>query len=119
MSSRQRRYFREVLKEMLTSIRVNSEKTIDSLKDDVAAIPDDNDRASKEAEFTLELRERERERRLKQKIDHAIRLLDKGEFGLCEECGEHIGIARLVARPVAIYCFECKQLQERREKTGV
>lgn len=103
---------------MLASIRINSEKTIDSLKDDVAAIPDDNDRASKEAEFTLELRERERERRLKQKIDHAMRRIDKGEFGLCEECGEPIGIERLVARPVAVYCFECKQLQERREKTG-
>ena len=118
MSQRQKTYFRGVLKDMLTSIRVNSEKTIDTLKDDVAAIPDDNDRASKEAEFTLELRERERERRLKAKVDHAIKRLDNGEFGMCEECGEAIGIERLVARPVAVFCFECKQLQERREKTG-
>ena len=118
MSQRQKTYFRGVLKDMLTSIRVNSEKTIDTLKDDVAAIPDDNDRASKEAEFTLELRERERERRLKAKVDHAIKRLENGEFGLCEECGEAIGIERLVARPVAVFCFECKQLQERREKTG-
>ena len=118
MSQRQKTYFRGVLKDMLTSIRVNSEKTIDTLKDDVAAIPDDNDRASKEAEFTLELRERERERRLKAKVDHAIKRLDSGEFGMCEECGEAIGIERLVARPVAVFCFECKQLQERREKTG-
>ena len=118
MSQRQKTYFRGVLKDMLTSIRVNSEKTIDTLKDDVAAIPDDNDRASKEAEFTLELRERERERRLKAKVDHAIKRLENGEFGMCEECGEAIGIERLVARPVAVFCFECKQLQERREKTG-
>ncbi len=118
MSQRQKRYFREVLKGILKSIRVNSEKTIDTLKDDVAALPDDNDRASKEAEFTLELRERERERRLKQKVEHAIKRIEDGEFGLCEECGEKIGIERLVARPVAVYCFECKQLQEHREKTG-
>ena len=73
MSLRQQKYFHEVFRKMLFSISASSEKTIDSLKDEISVIPDENDRASKEAEFTLELRERERESRLEQKINYVLK----------------------------------------------
>ncbi|MGU9951776.1 MAG: RNA polymerase-binding protein DksA [Gammaproteobacteria bacterium WSBS_2016_MAG_OTU1] len=116
MSARQEKYFIEVLRQMLTQISITTEKTIDALRVGDAALPDENDRASKEADFVLELRERERESHLVQKIRHALQRLDTKEFGYCEECGDKIGLQRLLARPVATLCFDCKNLQEYKEK---
>ncbi len=116
MSPRQQRYFVAQLREMLAQIGLTTDRTIDSLRVADAATPDENDRASKEADFALELRERERESYLVQKIRHALQRLDNKEFGYCEECGDRIGLPRLLARPVATLCFECKSLQEYQEK---
>lgn len=116
MSLRQQKYFHEVFRKMLFSISASSEKTIDSLKDEISVIPDENDRASKEAEFTLELRERERESRLEQKINYVLKKIENKSFGYCELCNNKIGIERLLARPVAVLCFDCKNLQELQEK---
>ena len=101
---------------MLTQIGITTDKTIDALRVGDAALPDENDRASKEADFVLELRERERESHLVQKIRHALQRLDSKVFGYCEECGDKIGLQRLLARPVATLCFDCKNLQEYKEK---
>lgn len=116
MSTRQERYFVEQLRAMLEQIGMTADRTIDSLKVADTATPDENDRASKEADFALELRERERESYLVQKIRHALQRLENKEFGYCEECGDKIGLPRLLARPVATLCFECKSLQEYKEK---
>ncbi|MGI9307203.1 MAG: RNA polymerase-binding protein DksA [Gammaproteobacteria bacterium] len=116
MSPRQEQYFIEQLHNMLVQIGLTSDKTIDALRVSEAATPDENDRASKEADFALELRERERESHLVQKIRHALQRLENKEFGYCEECGDKIGLPRLLARPVATLCFECKSLQEYQEK---
>ena len=116
MSPRQERYFIDSLHEMLAQIGLTTGKTIDTLRVTDTATPDENDRASKEADFALELRERERESHLVQKIRHSLQRLDSKEFGYCEECGDKIGLPRLLARPVATLCFDCKSLQEYKEK---
>ncbi len=116
MSPRQVAYFTGQLRGMLTQIGLTTDRTIDALRVSDAATPDENDRASKEADFALELRERERESYLVQKIRHALQRLENNDFGSCEECGDKIGLPRLLARPVATLCFECKNLQEYREK---
>lgn len=116
MSLRQEKYFVGQLHKMLEQIGLTTDKTIDALRVADAATPDENDRASKEADFALELRERERESFLVQKIRHALQRLDAKEFGYCEECGDKIGLKRLLARPVATLCFDCKNLQEYQEK---
>ena len=116
MSPRQEEYFIEQLRDMLEQIGLTTDQTIDALRVADPATPDENDRASKEADFALELRERERESFLVQKIRHALQRLENKEFGYCEECGDKIGLQRLLARPVATLCFDCKSLQEYKEK---
>ena len=118
MSARQIKYFHNLFAGMKKNIENNTDSLITALQTEVNVISDENDRASKESEFAVELRERERELRLMSKIDLALRRIDKKEFGFCEECGDKIGIKRLLARPVATLCFECKNLQEEYEKTG-
>src|SRR3569833_773487 len=86
------------------------------MQDEAANFPDPNARASQESDFTLELRARDRERKLIKKIDEALARLDAGEYGECESCGVEIGIRRLEARPTATLCIECKTLDEIREK---
>ncbi len=90
--------------------------TLGVLPEQVKLFADENDRASQEAEFTLELRERDRDRNLVHKIGKALKLVEDGEYGYCEECGCAIGFKRLMARPVASMCIDCKVLQENREK---
>jgi DnaK suppressor protein len=77
---------------------------------------DPNDRASQESDIALELRNRDRERKLIKKIDESIALIDSGEYGYCNSCGVEIGLKRLEARPTATLCIDCKELEERREK---
>ena len=118
MCGRQLTYFRFRFEQMRREIFNSNEKLIDAMKDEANSIPDENDRASKESEFIVELRERERERQLLHKIDLAMGRLHEKKFGYCGECGDQIGIKRLLARPVATLCFECKHLQEEFEKSG-
>ena len=86
------------------------------MQDEAANFPDPNDRATQESEFSLELRTRDRERRLIKKIDESLKAIESGEYGYCETCGIEIGIRRLEARPTATLCIDCKTLDEIREK---
>ena len=116
MSKRQLRFFQRRIEGMREDIGQGVERTMASMQEEAGAIPDDNDRASKESEFAVELRQRDRDRRLLGKISRALEGIENGNFGYCEECGDPIGVARLLARPVASLCIECKDLQERLEK---
>jgi DnaK suppressor protein len=86
------------------------------MQDEAANFPDPNDRASQESDFTMELRTRDRERKLLKKINESLDLLDEEEYGYCESCGIEIGVRRLEARPTATLCIDCKTLDEIREK---
>ena len=86
------------------------------MQDDAANFPDPSDRATQESEFSLELRTRDRERKLIKKIDEALDAIGSGDYGYCESCGIEIGIRRLEARPTATLCIDCKTLDEIREK---
>jgi DnaK suppressor protein len=92
------------------------DRTVHHMQDDASNFPDPNDRASQESEFSLELRTRDRERRLIKKIDEALKEIESGDYGYCESCGIEIGIRRLEARPTATLCIDCKTLDEIREK---
>lgn len=92
------------------------DRTVHHMQDEATNFPDPNDRASQESEFSLELRTRDRERKLIKKIDEATSRLDNGEYGFCDACGVEIGIRRLEARPTATLCIDCKTLDEIREK---
>ena len=116
MSKRQLQFFRGRIEQMREDIGEGVERTMASMQEEAGAIPDDNDRASKESEFAVELRQRDRDRRLLAKISRALEGIETGNFGYCDECGDPIGVARLLARPVASLCIECKDLQERLEK---
>ena len=88
------------------------------MQDESATFPDPNDRATQEEEFSLELRTRDRERKLLKKINEAMALIDSGDYGYCEACGVEIGLPRMLARPTATLCIDCKMLEEIREKQG-
>ena len=118
MNKRQLEYFKRLFEYMRTDILANNERLAGAIKDDVQVLPDENDRASKESEFTVELRERERERKLLDKVNFAIKRIESRNFGYCSECGEAIGLPRLLARPVATLCIECKSLEEAMERSG-
>jgi len=92
------------------------DETVHHMQDDAANFPDPNDRASQESEFAMELRTRDRERKLIKKIDESINDLDADDYGFCSKCGIEVGIRRLEARPTATQCIDCKTLNEIREK---
>ena len=117
MNEKQRDHFVQILETWKQTIYEESERTREHLKDERTQTADLNDRASLEEEFALELRTRDRERKLLHKIDKALDRLAKDEFGWCENCGEEIGIRRLEARPTADMCIDCKQIAERKEKS--
>jgi DnaK suppressor protein len=116
MSEGQVEHFRTILKAWKATLMEEADRTVHHMKDDAANFPDPNDRATQESEFSLELRTRDRERKLIKKIDESIADLDTGDYGYCETCGVEIGIQRLEARPTASLCIECKTLDEIREK---
>ena len=116
MCERQREYFRRRLQELKQEILDESRETVESLQDSAINIPDLVDRASAEADRALELRTRDRQRKLISKIDESLRKLERGEYGYCEETGDPIGLKRLVARPTATLCLEAQERHERREK---
>ena len=116
MSAQQLNYFRVLLLEWKKSILTAAEGTLQLLQDGPIREPDLNDRASSETDWGIELRTRDRQRKLIAKIDAALRRIDEGEYGWCEVSGEPIGINRLIARPIATMTVEAQQAHERREK---
>jgi DnaK suppressor protein len=116
MSKEQTEHFREILHTWKRDLMVEVDRTVSHMKDEAANFPDPNDRATQEEEFSLELRTRDRERKLIRKIDEALKRLDDGSYGYCLETGEEIGIKRLEARPVATLSIEAQERRERRER---
>ncbi|MFW5450196.1 MAG: RNA polymerase-binding protein DksA [Methylophagaceae bacterium] len=119
MNDNQTTHFRTILDEWKVDLMEEVDRTVHHMQDDAANFPDPNDRATQEEEFTLELRTRDRERKLIKKITQSLEDLDKGDYGYCESCGTNIGIRRLEARPTATLCIDCKTLDEIREKNRV
>ncbi len=117
MSDAMLEHFRKILLDWKRELMEEVDRTVHHMQDEAANFPDPNDRATQESEFTMELRTRDRERKLIKKIDEALNKIDTGEYGYCEQCGVEIGIRRLEARPTATLCIDCKSLDEIREKT--
>jgi len=116
MSKEQLNHFRSILNSWKRDLMVEVDRTVTHMKDEAANFPDPNDRATQEEEFSLELRTRDRERKLIRKIDEALKRIDDGSYGYCLETGEEIGIKRLEARPVATLSIEAQERRERRER---
>jgi DnaK suppressor protein len=117
MSARQREYFRRKLLEWRTELLDESSETLKNLQEESLAEPDMADRASLEADRSLELRTRDRQRKLISKIDEAMERIDEGNYGYCEETGEPIALRRLEARPIATLSIEAQERHERMERT--
>jgi DnaK suppressor protein len=116
MNKEQLDHFRSILNSWKRDLMVEVDRTVSHMKDEAANFPDPNDRATQEEEFSLELRTRDRERKLIRKIDDALKRIDDGSYGYCLETGEEIGIKRLEARPVATLSLEAQERRERRER---
>ena len=116
MSKEQLEHFRRILSAWKQDLMQEVDRTMIHMKDEAANFPDPNDRATQESEFSLELRTRDRERKLIRKIDEALKRIEDGSYGFCLETGEPIGIKRLEARPVATLSVEAQERRERREK---
>jgi DnaK suppressor protein len=116
MNARQQEYFRRKLYDWREDLLAGSRDTIEALQDGTRAIPDVADRASEETDRSLELRTRDRQRKLVAKIDQALRRIDEGEFGYCQMTGDQISLKRLDARPIATMTLEAQERHERREK---
>ena len=116
MNKEQLEHFARILQNWKRDLMVEVDRTVLHMKDEAANFPDPNDRATQEEEFSLELRTRDRERKLIRKIDEALKRIEDGSYGYCLETGEEIGIKRLEARPVATLSVEAQERRERREK---
>ncbi|HTT03256.1 MAG TPA: RNA polymerase-binding protein DksA [Steroidobacteraceae bacterium] len=116
MSKEQTEHFRQILHNWKRDLMEEVDRTVTHMKDEAANFPDPNDRATQEEEFSLELRTRDRERKLIRKIDEALKRIEDGTYGYCLETGEEIGIKRLEARPVATLSIEAQERRERRER---
>jgi DnaK suppressor protein len=116
MNARQLAHFRKMLEEMKRDLSQDIDRTVHTMQDEATIFADPNDRASQESDMSLELRNRDRERKLIKKIDETISRIDAGEYGYCESCGIEIGLKRLEARPTATLCIDCKTLDELRER---
>ena len=116
MNPRQQAFFRMRLEQWKTDILNGTKSTINNLQEDSSNLPDIVDRASSESDKALELRTRDRQRKLISKIDAALRRIDEGTYGYCDETGEPISLRRLEARPTATQCIDCKTLSEMKER---
>ncbi|CAM2847157.1 RNA polymerase-binding protein DksA [Vibrio rarus] len=116
MSPEQTAHFTKILGAWRDQLREDVERTVVHMQDEAANFPDPVDRASQEEEFSLELRNRDRERRLIKKIEKTLNKIEEDEFGFCDSCGVEIGIRRLEALPTADLCIDCKTLAELKEK---
>ncbi|NBA98198.1 RNA polymerase-binding protein DksA [Pseudomonas sp. R5(2019)] len=116
MGKPMREHFIKILANWKQELMISVDQTVDHMKDEAANFPDPADRASQEEEFALELRNRDRERKLIKKIDKTLQLIQDEEYGWCDSCGVEIGVKRLEARPTADMCVDCKSLAEIKEK---
>jgi len=116
MNEAQLQHFTDILNAWKTELMSEVDRTVDHMKDEAANFPDPADRATQEEEFSLELRTRDRERKLIKKIDDTLDLISSGEYGYCDTCGVEIGLRRMEARPTATQCIDCKSLDEIKEK---
>lgn len=116
MNEQQLEHFRNILLNWKQNLMEEVDRTVNHLKEEAVNYADPNDRASQEEEFSLELRTRDRERKLVKKINQTIELIDEDDYGFCNHCGIDIGIRRLEARPTATLCIDCKTLAEIKEK---
>ena len=116
MNERQRAHIEKILLAWRQSLMEEVDRTVTHMKDEAANFPDPSDRASQEEEFNIELRTRDRERKLIKKIEDALERLLEDDFGYCEACGIEIGLRRLEARPTATLCIDCKTLSEIKER---
>lgn len=116
MNEKQLAHFRKILEAWKAELSQDIDTTIHSMQDEATVFADPNDRATQESDMALELRNRDRERKLIKKIDETIGKINEGEYGYCESCGVEIGIERLQARPTASLCIDCKTLEEIKEK---
>ena len=116
MNTEQSKHFKKILEAWRVQLREEVDRTVTHMKDEAANFPDPVDRAAQEEEFSLELRTRDRERKLIKKIEKTLQLIEENDFGFCNSCGIEIGIRRLEARPTADLCIECKTLAEIKER---
>ena len=116
MNESQREHFKLILKSWRYELMEEVDRTVSHMKDEAANFPDPSDRATQEEEFSLELRTRDRERKLIRKIDKTLIRIEDDDYGFCDQCGIDIGIRRLEARPTAELCVDCKTLDEIRER---
>tara|TARA_A100000164_G_C21811115_1_gene725563 strand:+ start:284 stop:769 length:486 start_codon:yes stop_codon:yes gene_type:complete len=116
MNENQREHFKLILKSWRYELMEEVDRTVSHMKDEAANFPDPSDRATQEEEFSLELRTRDRERKLIRKIDKTLIRIEDDDYGFCDQCGIDIGIRRLEARPTAELCVDCKTLDEIRER---
>ena len=116
MNAAQRKHFKKILEALKSELSQEIDRTVHTMQDEATVFADPNDRASQESDIALELRNRDRERKLIKKIDESIARIESGEYGYCDSCGVEIGIKRLEARPTATLCIDCKTLEEHREK---
>ena len=116
MNAKQLQHFTDILRAWKQQLMDDADRTISTMKDEAANYPDPIDRASQEEEFNLELRTRDRERKLLKKIDETLERIKEKDYGFCDMCGAEIGIKRLEARPTATQCIECKTIAEIKEK---
>jgi len=119
MNSKQLDHFRNILATWRSELVEEVNRTLVTMQDETVNHPDPNDRATQESDMSLELRSRDRERKLIKKIDSTIALVESADYGYCDKCGVEIGVARLEARPTASLCVDCKTLDEIREKQMV
>jgi DnaK suppressor protein len=116
MNPQQRDHFRRVLQQIKSGLGEDIDRTVHTMQDEATVFADPNDRATQESDISLELRNRDRERKLIKKIDEMIGKIDADDYGYCDNCGVEIGLGRLEARPTATQCIDCKSLDEIREK---
>jgi len=116
MNDKQKEHFRTILLAWKKALQEGVDKTVDHMKEDASNYADPADRATQEEEFALELRNRDRERKLIRKIEKTLNFLDSEDFGYCEACGVEIGLQRLEVRPTAELCIDCKTTQEIKER---
>ena len=116
MNAKQKKHFLSILDNWAEQLQIEQDRTAENIQENVSNFPDESDRATHEEEFTLELRTRERERKLLSKINESIDDLKSNDYGYCSSCGIEIGIRRLEARPTATRCIDCKTIEEIHER---
>jgi DnaK suppressor protein len=116
MSAKQLGHFRKILETLKKELSEDIDRTVHTMQDEATVFADPNDRASQETDIAIELRNRDRERKLIKKIDETLSSIENGDYGYCNKCGVEIGIKRLEARPTATLCIDCKTLDEMKEK---